>query len=72
MVDFTTLHPFDFDRNLFNFYGQGNGPIWLNYPSCTGNEERLLECRAPHIGNHNCGHNDDAGVVCSGISLTAY
>ena len=22
MVDFTTLHPFDFDRNLFNFLVQ--------------------------------------------------
>ena len=25
MVDFTTLHPFDFDRNLFNFFAYSTG-----------------------------------------------
>ena len=37
--------------------------------SCTGNEQRLLDCRAGPIGSHNCGHSDDAGVVCSGTFI---
>ena len=37
--------------------------------SCTGNEQRLLDCRAPSIGSHNCGHSDDVGVVCSGTFI---
>ena len=49
------------------FFGQGDGPIWLNYLRCTGNERSwLLDCAARSIGSYNCGHSDDIGVVCSG------
>ena len=51
------------------FYGQGSGSIWLNGLSCTGNEQRLLDCTALPIGSNNCGHSDDAGVVCSGTFI---
>ena len=38
--------------------------------SCTGDEQRLLDCTALPIGSHNCGHSDDVGVVCTGAFIT--
>ena len=51
------------------FYGQGSGPIWLDYLRCTGNETSLLNCSHSGIGitRYYCGHDDDVGVECPGI-----
>ena len=47
-------------------FGGGTGPIILDNVQCSGSEARVWQC--PHSGwfSHNCGHHEDAGVVCSG------
>ncbi|GFR64782.1 deleted in malignant brain tumors 1 protein, partial [Elysia marginata] len=59
-------------------YGPGQGPIWLSYPQCQGDEAALHQC--PHTGFENSApesggflsflsspcrtHSDDAAVFC--------
>ena len=46
-------------------FGQGTGEIILDDISCVGTESDLTQCGHSGHGNHNCGHSEDAGVVCS-------
>ena len=50
------------------YFGQGSGPIWLENVHCVGTETSLHHCRHNGFANHNCGHDDDVGVVCEGIA----
>ena len=50
-------------------FGQGSGSIWLDNVDCTGSETSLISCQANPIGDHNCGHYEDAGVRCEGIRM---
>ena len=45
--------------------GPGTGPIHLDDVHCTGKEESIFECESSGLGNHNCLHNEDVGIICS-------
>ena len=47
------------------FFGQGSGKIWLDDVQCQGDENSILNCRHSPWGEHNCGHYEDASVICS-------
>ncbi|NXC45609.1 DMBT1 protein, partial [Penelope pileata] len=47
------------------WFGEGSGPIWLNHVRCSGNEQRLAQCRHRGWHGHICTHEEDASAVCS-------
>ncbi|XP_036440335.1 pancreatic secretory granule membrane major glycoprotein GP2-like [Colossoma macropomum] len=45
-------------------FGPGSGPIWMDNTQCQGTEAYLVQCKHNGFENHNCGHYEDAGVIC--------
>ena len=64
-------------KNVYNFAGAvavnsgyftpSTGPIHLSEVQCSGNENDILQCNTSVIGDHNCTHNLDVGIVCEGV-----
>ncbi len=54
-------------------FGPGTGLIGLDDVACSGTETMLTDCTATtstiHGVNHNCGHDEDAGVSCPNGTL---
>uniref|UniRef100_A0A8I6ALS1 Scavenger receptor cysteine-rich domain-containing protein DMBT1 n=1 Tax=Rattus norvegicus TaxID=10116 RepID=A0A8I6ALS1_RAT len=47
------------------YFGEGVGSIFLDDVRCQGNETSLSQCHHPGLSVHNCGHHEDASVICS-------
>ncbi|XP_078141077.1 scavenger receptor cysteine-rich domain-containing protein DMBT1-like [Centroberyx gerrardi] len=47
------------------YFGAGTGKIWMNKLKCSGTEGFLKECSHRGFRRHDCGHHQDAGVICS-------
>ena len=49
------------------YFGPGSGDIFLDNFQCAGVEHFLGQCAHSDWRDHNCGHHEDAGVICSGM-----
>ena len=44
--------------------GESSQPIWLDDVECSGSDSRLIDCSHAGIGNENCNHGEDVGIIC--------
>ncbi|XP_036416748.1 scavenger receptor cysteine-rich type 1 protein M130-like [Colossoma macropomum] len=47
-------------------FGRGEGQVWLEELQCRGNESEISFCPTSSSLKHNCSHDSDVGLVCSG------
>lgn len=49
---------------IYNQYGSGEGPIWLDEVQCSGAEQSIADCAHLPWGQHNCQHYEDVSIGC--------
>ncbi|XP_036419203.1 LOW QUALITY PROTEIN: scavenger receptor cysteine-rich type 1 protein M130-like, partial [Colossoma macropomum] len=47
-------------------FGRGEGQVWSEELQCRGNEYDITLCPTSSSLKHNCSHNSDVGLICSG------
>ena len=47
-------------------FGRGDSSQLVHFEgvNCSGSEARLLECNNSGLGQHDCTHDEDVGVIC--------
>ena len=57
------------NTGMLTSYGAGPSsyPIYLDDVRCNGSEVNILACLHLQLHVHNCSHNEDVGVTCSGL-----
>ena len=50
--------------NNNGIFVRGTGSIFLDNVHCRGDETNLNDCPHNGVGIHDCGHSEDAGVIC--------
>ncbi|XP_055954622.1 scavenger receptor cysteine-rich domain superfamily protein-like, partial [Patella vulgata] len=50
-------------------FGRGTGQIWLAAVNCQASNMALAECSHSGWGNEDCGHGEDASVICQVVTL---
>ncbi|XP_049341163.1 deleted in malignant brain tumors 1 protein-like isoform X15 [Astyanax mexicanus] len=53
-------------------FGRGEGPVWSEEFQCRGNESQIHFCPKSSSLKHNCSHDNDVGLACSGSSLASH
>lgn len=49
---------------VYNKYGAGEDPIWLDDVTCNGNESGIDQCAHSPWGQHDCVHRRDVSISC--------
>ena len=49
-----------------SYFDKGMRHIMLDDVQCMGDEAKLWQCTQDKWSSHNCGHHENASVVCSG------
>ncbi|KAL5007147.1 hypothetical protein ScPMuIL_015953 [Solemya velum] len=50
-------------------FGRSSRPIWFDNVRCKGSEGTILDCPRVRPDVAGCNHNEDAGVVCTGVPV---
>ncbi|KAI4887562.1 hypothetical protein NFI96_029336, partial [Prochilodus magdalenae] len=49
-------------------FGRGEGQVWSEELQCRGDESQIYSCPTSSSLKHNCSHDSDVGLVCSGYT----